>query len=335
MSAIRASLCLTGFLLLAGVAQSSPGAIFPPPIPSPDYGDFTLTATPARVPLEGTVTASWTAAPPRQGDWVALYEAGASQYLAFCYTGATASGSCSFRVWNTGTFEFRYHLIDTGYPLVAVSPRFEVYDPCVGAVHSLSVDGPAAGPAYRPLTVRWNVDSPECFRGNDWIGVYATGSPNTSYLGYFYPPAASGSQVVHAPGALGSYEFRYLPGGAYVDVKRSNAFAVADCAAGDRDCDGRPDASDPCPYFGESTPLADADGDGRGDECECGDQDGDGRNTVADLVAINQAVFDPARATPLCDTNNDARCDVQDIVGAQIEIFSPGQTATCNRQPVP
>jgi hypothetical protein len=54
---------------------------------------------------------------------------------------------------------------------------------------------------------------------------------------------------------------------------------------------------------------------------------------VADLVAINQAVFNPALAGPLCDGNNDSRCDVQDIVAAQREIFSPGQTSTCSRHP--
>jgi hypothetical protein len=235
-----------------------------------------------------------------------------------------------------GTWELRYYLSNPAYTLVAVSERFTVYDPCASVVHQLSVDGPAAGPALRPLTVRWSVDPPACFKGNDWIAMYPQGSPNEQYqLGWFYVDGPNGSRVMNAPAAVGSYEFRYLPRGGYADAKRSNAFSVASCASDDRDCDGRPDASDRCPYFAESTPMADADADGRGNECECGDQDGDGRNTVADLVAINQALFDPARATPLCDTNNDGRCDVQDIVGAQIEIFSPGHTAICARQPVP
>jgi hypothetical protein len=138
---------------------------------------------------------------------------------------------------------------------------------------------------------------------------------------------------VSAPLVPGSYEFRFLPAGTYEAAARTVPFAVVSCATGDGDCDGRPDASDRCPHFAEADPALDTDADGRGNECECTDQNGDGRNTVADLVAINQAVFKPALAGPLCDGNNDSRCDVQDIVAAQREIFSPGQTSTCSRHP--
>jgi hypothetical protein len=102
----------------------------------------------------------------------------------------------------------------------------------------------------------------------------------------------------------------------------------------DGDGDGIADAADNCPFLATSN-LADRDADGRGDACECTDQDGDGRNTVSDLVAINQAIFKPALATPLCDGNNDGLCNVSDIVAANLEIFSQGNTATCARQPVP
>jgi hypothetical protein len=105
------------------------------------------------------------------------------------------------------------------------------------------------------------------------------------------------------------------------------------CAAGDADCDSRPDTGDLCPYWAESDPRADSDGDGRGNECECSDQNGDGRNTVADLVAINQALFNPALVSPLCDGNGDGRCDVKDLLAASLEIYSPNQTSTCGRFP--
>jgi hypothetical protein len=58
----------------------------------------------------------------------------------------------------------------------------------------------------------------------------------------------------------------------------------------DRDGDAIPDGSDKCPYF-PSPDQTDTDSDNRGNVCECGDQNGDGRNTVADLVAINRAIF--------------------------------------------
>src|SRR5262249_60828325 len=102
----------------------------------------------------------------------------------------------------------------------------------------------------------------------------------------------------------------------------------------DSDGDGYFDRLDNCPYF-SNPPQTDTDLDGRGDACECTDQNGDGRNSVADLVAINTAIFNPALATPLCDGNDDGKCNVNDIVAANVEIFSPGNSSTCARQPVP
>jgi hypothetical protein len=101
----------------------------------------------------------------------------------------------------------------------------------------------------------------------------------------------------------------------------------------DGDADGIGDFSDRCPRYA-NTDQTDTDSDGRGNVCECTDQNGDGRNTVADLVAINQAIFNPALFTPLCDGNNDGLCTVADIVAASAEIFSPTSTSICARQPV-
>jgi hypothetical protein len=102
----------------------------------------------------------------------------------------------------------------------------------------------------------------------------------------------------------------------------------------DSDEDGAADPADNCPLY--ATPnTADSDGDGRGNACECTDQNGDGRNDVADLVAINVAIFNPGQITPLCDGNGDDACNVADIVAANIEIFSPTSTSICARQPEP
>ena len=54
---------------------------------------------------------------------------------------------------------------------------------------------------------------------------------------------------------------------------------------------------------------------------------------MVDILAINAAIFDPAQATDLCDTNNDQQCDVQDILGASAKIF--GAAAYCSRYPAP
>jgi hypothetical protein len=96
---------------------------------------------------------------------------------------------------------------------------------------------------------------------------------------------------------------------------------------------GGGDDVDLCPWYAESDRGADADVDGRGDECECSDQNLDGLNTVEDITAINRAIYVPALATPLCDSNNDDLCDVRDLIGARNEIFSPG-SAICERFPV-
>jgi hypothetical protein len=100
----------------------------------------------------------------------------------------------------------------------------------------------------------------------------------------------------------------------------------------DGDSDGDGNACDNCRVFANPD-QADVNSNGIGNLCECGDQNGDGRVTVADLVAINQAIFNPALARPLCDANNDALCSVADIVAANRKIF--GLPAYCSRFPPP
>jgi hypothetical protein len=113
------------------------------------------------------------------------------------------------------------------------------------------------------------------------------------------------------------------------DIGSFELFAISD-----RDGDGLIDGSDNCPFFANAN-QANTDGDGRGDACECTDQNGDGRNTVSDIVEINKAIFNPILVTPLCDGNLDRLCNVNDIVAANVEIFSPTSTSTCLRQPQP
>jgi hypothetical protein len=101
---------------------------------------------------------------------------------------------------------------------------------------------------------------------------------------------------------------------------------------GDGDGDGVPDASDVCPHAFDPD-QADADKNGIGDACECGDQNGDGSVSIADLLAINAAIFGRIPPSPLCDTNYDGRCNVQDIVGANLKIY--GKPAYCRAYPPP
>jgi hypothetical protein len=101
---------------------------------------------------------------------------------------------------------------------------------------------------------------------------------------------------------------------------------------GNRDADALGDVCDRCPDYAVSA-NNDRDGNGIGDPCECGDQNQDGTVSVADLTAINQAIFGSAPVTPLCDTNQDGLCNVSDIVGANRKTL--GWPAYCARFPRP
>jgi cysteine-rich repeat protein len=124
----------------------------------------------------------------------------------------------------------------------------------------------------------------------------------------------------------------------------------------DDDCDGVADHADDCPLLHEWDQGADADGDCpgpscRGDECECGDlsggpaspfgsayRRGDGRTTVADLVAINLAVFNPLDSTRnglRADTDGNAIPTVSDLVGLNLEIYRPASSICPQVKPLP
>jgi hypothetical protein len=100
----------------------------------------------------------------------------------------------------------------------------------------------------------------------------------------------------------------------------------------DSDGDGRIDPLDRCPAFA-SPSQADADRNGIGDDCECGDQNGDGTVDVADLVAINAAIFGASQPGPLCDANGDDQCHVADIVAVNADLFAPEALSSCARRP--
>jgi hypothetical protein len=187
--------------------------------------------------------------------------------------------------------------------------------------------------------------------GNTWVVTFGAQADSASNLGIDFSADGTSYAVVTSvalttgdtrfqiPLSAATSErafvrFRFSPptGGAqFID----NVSVEATLSGGsDTDGDGIPNASDRCPLFATAD-QTDTDGDGRGNACECSDQNLDGRNTVADLVAINQAIFNPALVTPLCDGNNDGNCSVADMVAANQEIFSPTSTSTCSRQPVP
>ena len=199
----------------------------------------------------------------------------------------------------------------------------------------VSLDLTMSSPLISPAGGKVCWDIFDCFAWGNYsgppgLGTVAVGTPFAALL-----PGVSARRRLDVAGNPNLLEAADDTGSSINDFvsgfpgPRNNGNAV-----GPEDQDGIAPGSDNCPFFA-NPPQADTDLDGRGDACECGDQSGDGLNTVADLVAINLAIFDPRLATPLCDANGDRACNVADIVAANIEIFSPTSTSTCAAQPVP
>jgi hypothetical protein len=166
-------------------------------------------------------------------------------------------------------------------------------------------------------------------------GTYMRNS--TGYSRFFWDSYANsgGCQSGGGPGinqisARGRDNFVITDGNPVSCAEIGSVGSISSCGV-DSDLDGIGDSCDLCPQ--QPSTQQDTDGNGIGDECECGDQNQDGRVNVADLVAINMAIFDFVPQSPLCDTNNDGLCTITDIVGANMKIF--GQPAYCSRYPPP
>jgi hypothetical protein len=176
-----------------------------------------------------------------------------------------------------------------------------------------------SGTAAQPGDATW---SHRFFPDVEWSDPGAAFAPDASWSG---PLGGIGSHVAGPSAALASDVQAWL------DSPSANAGWVLrgdETAPGTAQrLDSRESGAASRPALAISfTPDSDADG-------VHADETQDGRVTVSDLVAINQAIFDPVRATPLCDTNADDRCDVRDILGANRKIF--GAQAFCSRYPPP
>ena len=65
--------------------------------------------------------------------------------------------------------------------------------------------------------------------GDDWIGLFAVGDPNTNYEQYWWKYTAgalSGTFTLTAPTRPGQYQFRYLLDDGFVDTVRSGVVTV-------------------------------------------------------------------------------------------------------------
>lgn len=189
---------------------------------------FAVTASPASVGPGGTWTVSWTVPAGRPAnDWVGLFAVGAANTssLWYAYTNGAPTGSLTVTAPSqVGSYEFRY-LLQNGYTDAARSSTVTVV---LSGNYAVSAAPVTVGPGGT-WTVSWS--APSGRPANDWVGLFAAGAPNTTYLWYaFTGGSTSGSLTVTAPTQTGQYEFRYLLQNGYTDAARSSPVTVAAAA---------------------------------------------------------------------------------------------------------
>jgi Chitobiase/beta-hexosaminidase C-terminal domain/Putative collagen-binding domain of a collagenase len=189
---------------------------------------YTLNPTPTTVQPGGTITISWTApSGSASKDWIGLYATGVdnNSYEWWQYTNGSTSGSFTLSApLITGTYEFRY-LLNDGFISVKQSTTITVTgNPPTGTTYTLTAT-PGSVQSGGSITVSWT--APSGSASKDWIGLYATGVDNNSYVWWQYTNgASSGSFTVPAPSNSGTYEFRYLLNDGFNSVKQSNTITV-------------------------------------------------------------------------------------------------------------
>jgi hypothetical protein len=123
-------------------------------------------------------------------------------------------------------------LSNGGYTRLAASNNFTV-SAVAGCTGTSLGASPTSVPAGGSVNASWSGVCPPT--GGDWIGLYRSGAPDTSYLAARYTGGtASGSVPIALAATLapGTYELRLFSNGGYTRLAVSNGFtvtAVAGC----------------------------------------------------------------------------------------------------------
>jgi len=205
-------------------------------------GTTTLSASPVSVAAGASVTATWGGiASPTPTDWIGLFvpSAANTSYLAWIYVScsqaagsAMAAGSCAFTIPGAitpGTYELRL-FSNNGYTRLATSNALTV---TAGGGPTVSVS-PTSVAAGTSVSATWSgIASPTT---TDWIGVFAPGAANTSYLAWIYVSCSQSPGAAAAAGtcpfvipnglAVGTYELRLLSNNGYTRLATSNPLSV-------------------------------------------------------------------------------------------------------------
>jgi hypothetical protein len=168
------------------------------------------------------VVVSWTGFPPNAQDWIGISIAGSpsSEYIAWQYTGGTASGMVTFNGLGAGTYVAR------GY-----------YNNSLVMEHESAPFTIAAGPAATVTTDKATYNTSETAiasfsnatgSATDWIAIAAVGSPNTSYVTYQYTGGGASGMLSFPLAGIpaGNYEARLFANNTFTLLDASDPFMV-------------------------------------------------------------------------------------------------------------
>jgi hypothetical protein len=205
----------------------------PPPPPPPTGASIALTPNPAMV--GATLSATITGGPGNATDWMGLYPEGAADnnFVAWCYTNSTktapANGSANatvtcFTPTMPGHYQVRLFSNNT-FTKVATSNTITV----PGTAIALTPDPGVAGAPLSAVIYSGPANA------MDWIGLFAEGAPDTTFLDWCYlnstktPPAsglATATVTCFTPPVPGRYELRLFSNNTFNKVATSNTITV-------------------------------------------------------------------------------------------------------------
>ncbi len=220
-------------------------AICTMPIANPNA---TLSVSPGSAQAGTSVTASWAnISSPSSTDWVGVYPSSSTAnnaYVGWFYvrptsgtcsssvSGAASSGGCTYGLGSLPAgsgYEMRL-FSNNGYTRLATSNSFTI----LPATTSTLSASPTSLNVGASTNVTWNTNGTAY--GNDWIGQYVPGAPDTNYLNWKYTSTCSSSgtgsplttgSCSFALNSTGTYEFRLFSNGGYTKLATSNSVVVS------------------------------------------------------------------------------------------------------------
>ena len=184
-----------------------------------------LSLSSSAVKVGSSVTVTWQSQPGiTSSGWVGVYtpEAGDNNYLIsipYQYVAAGTGGSLTFSSPNTvGSYEFRL-FADYDFTVRLAAASFTVANP-VGSVAAAS-SSYASGDT---VAINWTADT--TLPSGAWVGIYAPGSEDRSYVTYKQVAGTSGSATFTGL-ANGSYESRLFGDSGFDRKLATSSFSVS------------------------------------------------------------------------------------------------------------